>query len=98
MNHIWVNFRNASQPTVFMLDKNKGRFAIRTQCLNKHKAICEQRLYINLCTQMKPILNGLPIYAYWPGRVFVHVGGIEVRACLVCVRVVCVCGVCVVRV
>ena len=31
---------------------------------NKHKVICEQRLYINLCTQMKTILTGLPMYAY----------------------------------
>ena len=62
--------------------------------VNKHKVICEQQLYINLCTQMKTILTGLPMYAYWPGRVFVYVEGIEVLACarecvnvLECVRV-----------
>ena len=65
--------------------------------LNKHKVICEQRLNINLCTQMKTILTGLPMYGYWPGSVFMYVRGIEVCvcahvcACGVCVRVVCVC-------
>ena len=47
---------------------------------------------MNLCIQMKTILTGIPMYAYWPGRVFGPVGGIEV-----CVSVVCVC-VCVVYV
>ena len=44
---------------------------------------------------MKNIRAGLPMYAYWPGCVFVHVGGIEVLAYAV-VRVwcVCACGVC----
>ena len=56
--------------------------------INKHKVICEQRLYINLCTQMKTILTELPMYGYWPGSVFMYVRGIEV---CVCVRIVCVC-------
>ena len=54
----------------------------------KHKVIFEQRIYINLCTQIKTILSGLPMYAYWPERVFVYVGGLRclrVREC-VCVR------------
>ena len=58
---------------------------------NKHKVICEQRLYINLFTEMKIILTGVPKYAYWPGRVFVYIyaRGIEVLPCArkcVCVR------------
>ena len=71
--------------------------------INKHKVICEQRLYINLCTQMKTIatITGLPMYAHWPGRVFVYLWGLKcVRArvnmrcvCVWCVCVVCVCGV-----
>ena len=32
---------------------------------------------------MKTILTGLPMYAYWPGRVFVYVGVIEVCVCVV---------------
>ena len=27
---------------------------------------------------MKTILNGLPMYAYWSGRVFVYIGRLEV--------------------
>ena len=58
--------------------------------------ICEQRLYINLCTQMKTILTGLPMYGYWPGSVFMYVRGIEVCVCAhgVCACGVCACGVC----
>ena len=75
---------------------------------NKHKVICEQRLYINLCTQMKTIatITGLPMHAHWPGSVFVYVWGLKcVRArvnmrcvcvCVWCVCVVCVCVWCVV--
>ena len=36
---------------------------------------------------MKTILNGLPMYAYWSGHVFVYIGRLEVCVC------VCVCGV-----
>ena len=55
--------------------------------------ICEQRLYVNLWTQMRTILTGLPMYAYWPQRVFVHVEGIEVLACVSVCKCVheCVC-------
>ena len=42
--------------------------------------IYEQRVYINYCTQIKIILTGLPMYAYWPGRVFVYV----VHVCSAC--------------
>ena len=70
-----------------------------TKPLNKHKVICEQRLYINLCTQMKIIFTGLPMYGYWPGNVFMYVRGIEVCVCArmmcVCSCGVCACGVCV---
>ena len=61
---------------------------------NKHKVISEQRLYINLCTQIKTIPTGLPMYGYWPGSLFMYVRGIEVRVC-VCAHGVCACGVCV---
>ena len=42
---------------------------------------------------MNTIHNGLSTYAYWPGRMFVYVGGIDVIACArecACVRE-CVC-------
>ena len=65
-----------------------SKYVIIVLSYNKHKVICEHRLYINLCTQMKTILTGLPMYGYLPGRVFVYVGGIEVRW-----ECVCVCGV-----
>ena len=59
---------------------------------------------------MKTTLTGLPMYVYWPGRVFVYVGRLRcvrvrvrgvcvvysVCVCVWCVCVVCVCGVCVV--
>ena len=62
----------------------------------------EQRLYINnLCTQMKIIVTGLPKYAFWSGRVFVCVRGIEaciyacacysVSMCMCALVWVCVC-------
>ena len=65
---------------------------------NKHKVICEQQLYINLCTQMKTLatITGLPMYAHWPGRVFVYVWGLKCVRARVNMRCVCVCGVCVV--
>ena len=45
---------------------------------------------------MKTILNGLPMYAYWSGRVFVYIGRLKVQARIcACVSVVCVCGACV---
>ena len=46
-------------------------------------------------------ITGLPMYAHWPGRVFVYVWGLKcVRArvnmrCVCVWCVVCVCGVCV---
>ena len=60
--------------------------------INKHKVICEQRLYINLCTQMKTILTEIPMYGYWPRSVFMYVRGIEVCVCAHCVCVHVVCG------
>ena len=44
---------------------------------------------------MKTILTGLPMYAYCSMCVFVYVGEIEVRACVVCAWVCGVCSVCV---
>ena len=63
---------------------------------NKHKVICEQRLYINLCTQMKTIatITGLRMYAHWPGRVFVYVWGLKCVRARVNMWCVCVCDVC----
>ena len=69
---------------------------------NKHKVICEQRLYINLCTQMKTIAT------YWATNVCslawacvcvcmgikVLVARVNMR-CVSCVCVVCLCRVCV---
>ena len=72
--HIVCKFGN--NPTDIYIKNNK----IKTQNkINKHKVICEQRLYINLCTQMKTIatITGLPMYAHWPGRVFVYVWGLK---------------------
>ena len=63
--------------------------------INKHKEICKQRLYISLCTQMKTILTGLTMYAYWSGHVFVYVGGLRCVRMRACVCVVCVCPWCV---
>ena len=55
----------------------------------------EQSLNINLCTQMKTTLTGLPMYAYWPGSMFVCVGERDVcaRSCLQVrlLSLVCVC-------
>ena len=73
-------------------------FNMLNRSINKHKVICEQRLYINLCTQMKTIatITGLPMYAHWPGRVFVYVWGLKcvrARVNMRCVWCVCVCGV-----
>ena len=62
---------------------------------NKHKVICEQRLYINLWTQMKTILTELPMFAYWPGRACVC-GVVWCVVLGVCVW--CACAVCCVRV
>ena len=70
---------------------------IKQRYYNKHKVICEQRLYINLCTQMKTIatITGLPMYAHWPGRVYVWgLNCVRARVNMRCVCV-CVCGVCV---
>ena len=46
---------------------------------------------------MKTVLNGLSIYAYCSGRVFVYIGRFEMCVCdaCVCVCVVRVCGACV---
>ena len=41
-------------------------------------------------------ITGLPMYAHWPGPVFVYVWGLKcAREYAVCVCGVCVCGVCV---
>ena len=55
--------------------------------VNKHKVICEQRSYKNFCTQMKTILAGLPMYAYWPERVFVCREDRDTLMCIMHVRV-----------
>ena len=41
-------------------------------------------------------ITGLPMYAHWPGRVFVYVWGLKCVRARVNMRCVCVCGVCVV--
>ena len=73
---------------------------------NKHKVICEQRLYINLCTQIKTIAtywatNLCPLawaclcmYGDYGACVRAWIWGVcRVCVCLVCV--VCMCVVCV---
>ena len=38
-------------------------------------------------------ITGLPMYAHWPGRVFVYVWGLKCVRARVNMRCVCVCGV-----
>ena len=38
--------------------------------------------------------TGLPMYAHWPGRVFVYVWGLKCVRARVNMRCVCVCGMC----
>ena len=40
-------------------------------------------------------ITGLPMYAHWPGRVFVYVWGLKCVRARVNMRCVCVCVVCV---
>ena len=40
-------------------------------------------------------ITGLPMYAHWPGRVFVYVWGLKCMRARVNMRCVCVCVVCV---
>ena len=43
---------------------------------------------------MKTMLTGLPMYAYWPGRVFVYVGELRCVRARMSVRGMCVYSVC----